>query len=328
MTSPIGNSATSRPSGTIQGALVKYDFLAGIAGAIGLAVFPEITAAQQSGDYLYLGVEQFLQEVETEAGPDGDYNLTRTRYDKTTFATRDHGVRERVRKRESAIIADHYDMRVNTARKLQRMLLVAHERRVAAKVFNASIYTGAALTTEVDVGWYDPANATIRADVVQAKDRVSDAIGAPANALVVSDKTFERMRLSEDITKTVHAQGAGGPVKPEDINEDMMARALGIERVIVGGNRRNSADEGQTLSVANVWNPDYAMVCRVARTNDPTEPCIGRTVHWKGNGSDIGGRVTEEEFERYIDMRVYHDVEELHLMVEAGHLMTGVSATS
>jgi hypothetical protein len=65
------------------------------------------------------------------------------------------------------------------------------------------------------------------------------------------------------------------------------------------------------------------MVCKVATGQDFREPCIGRTFHWAGDGSGIDGTIESyrDETVRGDVIRVRHDVDEIVLYKQAGHLL-------
>jgi hypothetical protein len=69
------------------------------------------------------------------------------------------------------------------------------------------------------------------------------------------------------------------------------------------------------------------MVAKIATSVDMREPCIGRTFHWTQDGSSIGGTVESyrEEAIRGDVIRVRHDVDEVILYPEAGHLLSNVT---
>jgi hypothetical protein len=107
----------------------------------------------------------------------------------------------------------------------------------------------------------------------------------------------------------------------------MLARVFDLEYVIVAGTSRNSAKEGQTATPVQIWSSEYAMVAKIATSADMREPCIGRTFHWAQDGSSIGGTVESyrEEAIRGDVIRVRHDVDEVILYPEAGHLLSNVT---
>jgi hypothetical protein len=69
------------------------------------------------------------------------------------------------------------------------------------------------------------------------------------------------------------------------------------------------------------------MLARVARTADLREPCLGRTIHWGEDGSQIGGL-----FESYYSderrsniVRCRHDVDEKIIYAEAADLLSNIT---
>jgi hypothetical protein len=69
------------------------------------------------------------------------------------------------------------------------------------------------------------------------------------------------------------------------------------------------------------------MVCRVATGLDIREACIGRTFHWSADGSSIGGTIEEyrDETVRSAIIRVRHDVDEVVMYPQAGHLLSNIT---
>jgi hypothetical protein len=57
------------------------------------------------------------------------------------------------------------------------------------------------------------------------------------------------------------------------------------------------------------------------------DACIGRTFHWSQDGSSIGGTVESYRDERVRGdvIRVRHDVDEIVLYPQAGHLLSNVT---
>jgi hypothetical protein len=74
-----------------------------------------------------------------------------------------------------------------------------------------------------------------------------------------------------------------------------------------------------------VWG-DYAMVCRVATSADIREPCIARTFHYTPDGSQIGGTIEtyRDETIRSDIVRVRHEVDEVVMYAQMGHLIAGI----
>ena len=98
--------------------------------------------------------------------------------------------------------------------------------------------------------------------------------------------------------------------------------------VLVAGAIKNTAADGAAFAGADVWDDEYAMVCRVAGSSDIQEPCIGRTMHWSEDGSTIGGVVEtyRDEPRRGEAVRVRHQIGIEIMYPEAGHLLGNITA--
>jgi hypothetical protein len=148
------------------------------------------------------------------------------------------------------------------------------------------------------------------------------------NALIINRHVFRNLRLCEEITDKLASLGAGTSIEPGKITVASLSSVFDLPYIIVAGSARDSANEGQDVSIGNVWDSEYAMVCRVATTSDPREPCIARTFHWAEDGSSIGGTVESyrDESVRSDIIRVRHDVDEFVMHTEMGHLLSNVTS--
>jgi hypothetical protein len=225
--------------------------------------------------------------------------------------------------------AEYFDAeQVSTMRAFSSVLRNA-EQRVADAVFNATTWTGSGLTTVVTNEWDSnhTANAVPITDVEAAVNKVYDASGLWPNALIINRKVFRNLRNLDQIIDRIESAGAGSPSKPSDITEQMLAAVFDLDYVIVAGTSKNGAKEGQAAAPTQIWSSEYAMVCRIATGNDMREACIGRTFHWSADGSSVGGTVESyrDETVRGNVIRVRHDVDEVILYPQAGHLLSNVT---
>jgi len=147
------------------------------------------------------------------------------------------------------------------------------------------------------------------------------------NALIINRKVFRNLRNSESVIARINSAGAGSASKPSDVTTAMLQAVFDLPFIIVAGGSKNTANEGQAANVSQIWSGEYAMVAKIATGNDFREPGIGRTFHWSADGSSIGGTVESyrEEQVRADIIRVRHDVDELVLYAEAGHLLSNIT---
>lgn len=324
MPSPSSSLATQRPD---LATFLEFDLESEKAGYIATQVFPVIEVMAQAGNFGKIPIEQLLQQRDTKRAPGSGYSRGNWKFTPATYATEEHGAEEPVDDREAKMYADYFVAeQISTMRAFASVLRNA-EARVADAVFNTTTWNGASLTTAVSNEWDDTANATPLTDVEAAVQKIYDNSGLWANALVINRKVFRNLRNCEQVIERINASGAGSPSKATDITVQMLAQVFDLPYIIVAGTSKNNAKEGQSASPTQIWSGEYAMVCKVATGPDMREPCIGRTFHWSDDGSSIGGTVESyrEESVRADIIRVRHDVDEIVLYPEAGHLLSNIT---
>lgn len=326
MPSPSQSLASLRPD--LAESFMEFDLAAEAAGYVGTKVFPVIDVASQAGQFGKIPIEQLLQNADTQRAPGSGYNRGNFTFDKATYACVENGHEEVVDDREAQMYSEFFDAELIASARAYSAVLTNAEKRIADAVFNTSTWTGGSLTTAVSNEWDDPTNATPITDVEAAVQSVYDNSGLWANCLVVDRKVFRNLRNCDQVVDRVNSAGAGDASKANDITLQMLAEVFALPYILVGGASKNTANEGQAASISQIWDDEYAMVCKIATSPDMREPCIGRTFHWSQDGSTIGGAVEtyRDESVRGEVIRVRHDVDELVLYPEAGHLLSNITA--
>jgi hypothetical protein len=322
MPNPATSLATLRPD--LAASFEAFDLEAEKAGYIARKVLPTVDVASQAGNFGKIPLEQLLQQRDTKRAPGSGYARGNFTFDDSTYACEEHGAEEPIDDREAKMYAEYFDAENVAAQRAYNSVLRNAEKRVADAIFNTTTWTGASLTTDVSsVPWATIATAKPLTNVEAAVQKVYDGSGLWPNALVINKKVFRNLRNTPEVIDRIASSGAGDRNLASDVTLQMLAQAFDLDYVIVAGGSLNSAKEGQSASVSQIWSSTYAMVCRVAVGSDFREPCVGRTFHWGADGSSVDG-----SFESYRDevvranvIRVRHDVDEVVLYAQAGHLL-------
>ena len=321
MPAPSSSLATLRPD---LASFLEYDLESEKNGYVATQVLPVADVAQASGNFGKIPIEQLLQDAEVARNPRGNYSRGNFEFDDASYATREYGKEEVVDDNEAKQYVNYFDAeQIATLRAFSNVLRGA-ERRVADVVFNTTTWTGAALTTDISaLPWATVATAKPLDNVEAAVQKVYDNSGLWANALVINRKVFRNLRNCAQVIDRIASSGAGDRNLAQDVTVAMLKAAFDLDYIIVAGSSRNTAKEGASATPSQIWSSTYAMVCRVATGADMAEPCIGRTFHWSDDGSVIGGAVESyrEESVRGQVVRVRHQVAEVILYPEAGHLI-------
>jgi hypothetical protein len=295
---------------------------------IGTKVLPVVDTLLSSDDPGKIPLESLLQEVDTARSSGSGYNRGSWKFDRFNYSTRENGWEEPVDERDKKRLQDLLQIEQISYSRAVNFVMKNHEKRVADLVFNPSTWTGGALTTGVSNEWDDAVDATPIVDVNAARLKVYEGSGLWPNALIINKKVFHNLRQSEEIIERINSAGAGSASKASDITAAMLAAVFDLDFILIGGGTKNSAKEGQPASPAQIWDDEYAMVCRIATSVDMREPCIGRTFHWSEDGSQVGGAVEEyysDEVRSKI-IRVRHDTDEVIMYPQAGHLLSNITA--
>lgn len=325
MGSPSEVLTSLRPD--LAASVEEFDLLADRAGFIASRVMPAINVAHQAGTFGRIPLDQLLQKRNTERASGAPYSRSGFTFKKSAFATEEHGAEEVLDDRDAKMYQDYFDGEAISVARAADAVLRNREMRVAAAIFNASTWTGSALTTGITEEWDTPAAAIPLTDVHLASIAMWEGSGIWPNALIINRKVFKNLQQVAQIIARQSASGAGDRVRPDDLNVLALAKLFDLDQVIVAGSPKNTANEGQTAVIAPVWSDEYAMVCRVATSNDPREPAIARSFHWSEDGSTEGGTIEtyRDESVRGQIIRVRHDVDEKIIYVQAGHLLSNVT---
>lgn len=324
MPSPETALSTQRPE--LGASFEEFDTAMDRAGFISARVLPVVEVGKQASSFGKIPIEQLLQSRDTVRAPGSAYARNTYTFKSASYATQENGIEEVVDDRESNMFRDYFDAEMIAAERARDAVLRSAEERAAALIFNSSTWTGSALTTAITDEWDDITSIPIT-DVEAAILKVYDGSGLWPNALILNRKVFRNLRKVTQILDRIAASGAGFPNRAADITEGMLSAVFDLPFIIVAGSSKNTANEGQAASLSQIWSDEYAMVAKIAVSNDFREPCVGRTFHWGEDGSAIGGQMESyrDETVRGDVIRVRHDVDELVLYAQAAHLISNVT---
>lgn len=275
----------------------EFDLRANRMGFIGPRVLRPRLVGLAAADVGKIPLKELLHRysASTKRGPGSGYSRGDFEFDKYDYSTEEHGVEEPMSDATLALYRDMLDAEnIHADRALDR-LLGAYEYEVASTIYNTTTWNGAGLTTAITNEWDDHASATPIDDVMAAKEKVIAGCGLEPNALVLNSLQYDHLANCAQIVDRVKYTARAD-------QQSMLAAVadvVGVEQIIVAGGLQNTANPQQTASVGRIWSGEYAMVCRVAVTDDPQEPCIGRTFIWTGDGPGSPG--TDEELAAVVE---------------------------
>jgi len=287
-------------------------------------IFPMVATEVKLGTYMKakLANGELMNADALPRSPGDGYNRVSRRFDVDTFNCQEYGLEEAIDDSYETEVSRFMQLEATTAALLERSLRISYERRVATLVTTTGSWTAGATNPTADYTEANLATINLPADVASRKAALLK-YGITANAVVMSNDLYERVRRSTLMQNQIFGvvpKSAGQYTLP---GEDDMARALGVDNLYVAKAPYNSAKKGQTFSGAFVWGNSYIWVGAVVG-GDYSAGGAGRTISWTKDST--GGLFTPETYRddsrRSNILRVRQSVTEKVIDETAGALIT------
>lgn len=322
MPAPATTVVSQRPD--LVGSMEEFPIEAAMMGSIALQAAPVIDVSLQADTIGVIRIEEYLQEQETKRASGSGYKRDDFNFEDISYSCVEHGLEGVIDDRDRRRYKHLVDAELVQAKRKRLQVMLAAENRVSALLFNATTFSGQ--TTAMGTAITNYASSTPVDKVETAVQAVYDRTGLWPNTLIMNRKNFRNLRHNAQVISRVSSSGAGDQARQGDITVNQLSQVFDLPNILVGGMATNSANRGQTASLASAWSDSYMMVCYLDQGSDHQAPSLARTFHWSEDGSQIGGTIEtyREEQNRSDIVRVRHDVHEKVIYPELGQLITGV----
>jgi len=308
-----------------SGAIFRGDLLTYVEEAaradelpIGTQVFPVYGVDLQQGQYpkFRIAAGELLNDESTLRSPGGTYGRVARKYEKDTYSCVDRGIEELVDDEQKRNISRFFSSEVIAAKLCLRSMTIAHERRVAAALYDSSTFTA----TNAIVAYTNANLATIDfvGDVLSAIDRLIQK-GVVANTVVMSQQVYTRIRRSTILQN--YLRGNRPSDSQQMIRKEDVAAAFGLSQCLVGRMPYNAGKKGQAASLSQIWPNTYVWVGAV-EGGDPFAGGAGRTFVWNAEGGIFVTESYRDEQRRSDVVRVRHNTAEKVIDSTSGELIT------
>ena len=293
------------------------------AGLIGTGVMPILDVPVRSGQYpsFVLKEGQLLKSDVKSRSPYSAYARGTRAFVQDSYVALEYGYEESVDDTVTLDVARFFDAEVIAAKLAKRKLLLAHELRVAAKIFDSGTFTatnsGTAYTT-ANLATFD-----VAADVQDAIDRLLAKGESVTNLKVILPyQVFTRVRAS---TKFQNRLRGAGISSDTILNASTAAAAevFGVSEVLIGRASYDTAPEGVAFSAGNVWANTFIWVGSVTQASAGYfGGGAGFTLNWSEYGPAIGVSTYREEAIKSNIVRASQYTAEKVVNANAGQLIT------
>lgn len=294
------------------------------AGMIADMVFPMVPVGKQSDYYAIFTRADALRIEETRRAPDTHANKITRSISSGTYFCDNYALSYPVTIEDKANADPIYVQNLLNAR--VEYIMDKHsldwENRIAALVTNTSNVGSSAAVAS---GWTDATNSDPMGNVLTAIDNVQDSTGLKPNSIVFGDAAWRNFRRHDDVRGLIFGNNNGGGYP----NVAQVRDLLEIPNIHVGGAYKNTGNEAQAESIAQIWN-DNVLIYYSAENPSTERPSFGYSFRWNAPG------LPNMQVERhpYDTRRKSEDVEvgyyqdEVVTGAEYGFLMTSVNSST
>ena len=293
------------------------------AGLIGTQVMPILDVPVRAGQYpsFVLKEGQLLKSDVKNRAPYGSFARGTRAFNQDTYTALEYGYEEAVDDTVTLDVARFFDAEVIAAKLAKRKLLLAHELRVAAKIFDNTTFTATNSGTAYTVA--NLATFDAGADVQEAIDRLLAKGESTSNLrVVIPYAVWTRIRAS---TKFQNRLRGAGISSDTILNASTQAAAevFGVSEVLIGRASYDTAPEGVAFAAGNVWSNTLIWVGSVT---DASAGFFGGgagfTLNWSEYGPAIGVSTYREEAIKSNIVRASQYTAEKVVNANAGQLIS------
>jgi hypothetical protein len=186
-----------------------------------------------------------------------------------------YGLGKAITDRQRANARGELDIDRAVTRYLTNQALMKKEKVFAAKAFATGIwgalgvgtdYAGGSSASGNTLKYWSSSSSTPIADITNAAIAINTATGYMPNKLVLGLNTFNALAQNDDLLQRIKYTQRGV------VTPDIMASVFGIDRVLVSKAVENTANEGQTATMAQILGKSAVLMYTTdgASTEEPS----------------------------------------------------------
>lgn len=217
-------------------------------GCIADSLFPGLKFSQYTGKLGGYG-KSHLRIENTIKGGKGRYrqveSIVRTT---TSFTIEGHGLEGMVTKEDYKNVIDPFDAEKDETTGISTILLLEKEKGLADSLADTAVMTQN-VTLSGTSQLSDYSNSDVVSVINTGKASVRNGCGAIVNTVIMEYYVAQVLRYHPQLLDLLGFKFA----KPGGLTDDDLAKAFGVDNLIVPNCMYNSAKEGQTDVLASVW---------------------------------------------------------------------------
>jgi hypothetical protein len=239
-----------------------------------------------------------------------------------SYSCEERGAEAVIDDRLRSVYANEFDLEKESTVQAADKILLDQEIDVAAAIFDSTTNWpsgDATLFTDVSgANPWDTATSDIIGTVRNAKEKVRRLTGLDPNTLIVTETQFLNILKNDDII----LRFPGALVVTEQMLVANLGAIFGLKTILRGRGVKNTASEGETAVVADIWSDDFASIALIGEGSSLMEPCVGRSLVWtQQSQEELTVETYRDEEKRANVVRARQDTDEKIHDVSYAHLL-------
>lgn len=244
-------------------------------------VLPSIGAIHSTGKLAKYGNQHLRIEHSITGGKGAFKRVESITRSTSSFSIEKHGLSAIVTDEDYKNVLNPYKAEADEVMGLTAMIMLGKEKALADTLTDSSILTQYTTLTSSDQ-YSDPLNSDPIDDFSTARATIRAACGLPPNKAFMDWAVFNKLRFHPQMLDALGFKQA----RPGGLNEQELAIAMGVEKVLIAQAVYNSAVEGQSDSLAAVWGKHVVFaVCPDKAA--PYQVSLGYQVGYEGESRKV-----------------------------------------
>lgn len=226
------------------------------------------------------------------------YGLTKG----TAFVLVEHALKSKIPIEDIQAAQDadaQWDLKRDHVKMLNDSILVRHEYEVASLLFNTGTFAGYTSAISGNDQWSAYGTSDPVDDVYAGIEAVRQQIGLDANTVTIGQSVFRKLQNHPDILDRIKYTGSNA--KPADVTAQALASIFGVDNVFVGKSVYNTAPEGKSASMSDIW-AKYCLISYINPNPSPMSPSLGYN-YYDPRAEKVREWYNDEEEAWYVEVK-------------------------
>jgi hypothetical protein len=266
-------------------------------------IMPTLNVKKQSGKIYKFGKEAFKIPASRRAPGVVSNRILSYSVSTDSYYCDSHALHDVINREDKANADKAIQPEIATTEGVTDTLMLRREYDLASLLFSTTTFSGYTSTLTGDDQWSSTATSDPIANARTASENIRQNTGTKPNVCIMGATVWKTLVDHPKILERTKYIG-------KDPSNARIAELFGVKKILVGNSVYNTAAEGATESMGDIWG-DYCLFAYIAETPGMRKPSMGYSYNWSVGTK--GTKVYREELKpsqghgTFIEVEKYYD---------------------